>query len=77
MSRDEMVEGLGTIARSGTKAFVDRIEAGKAERGQTSSVSLAWESTSNATSSWSTTATAPPSNVMKLDCGTPYFALPA
>ena len=29
MSRDEMVEALGTIARSGTKAFVDRIEAGK------------------------------------------------
>ena len=27
MSRDEMVEALGTIARSGTKAFLDRIEA--------------------------------------------------
>src|SRR3954464_638885 len=27
MSRDEMVEGLGTIARSGTKAFLDRIAA--------------------------------------------------
>jgi molecular chaperone HtpG len=27
MSREEMVEGLGTIARSGTKAFVDRVEA--------------------------------------------------
>jgi molecular chaperone HtpG len=27
MSRDEMVEALGTIARSGTKAFVERIEA--------------------------------------------------
>ena len=27
MSRDEMVEALGTIARSGTKAFMDRIEA--------------------------------------------------
>ncbi len=27
MSRDEMVEGLGTIARSGTKAFRERIEA--------------------------------------------------
>ena len=26
MSRDEMVEALGTIARSGTKAFLDRIE---------------------------------------------------
>ena len=25
MSRDEMVEALGTIARSGTKAFLDRI----------------------------------------------------
>src|SRR5580658_2300937 len=36
MSRDEMVEALGTIARSGTKAFLDRIaptdggEAGQA-----------------------------------------------
>ena len=29
MSRDEMVEALGTIARSGTKAFVDRIHEGK------------------------------------------------
>lgn len=29
MSRDEMVEALGTIARSGTKAFVDHLEAGK------------------------------------------------
>jgi molecular chaperone HtpG len=27
MSRDEMVEALGTIARSGTKAFMDRLEA--------------------------------------------------
>src|SRR5271169_6414892 len=26
MSRDEMVEALGTIAHSGTKAFMDRIE---------------------------------------------------
>ncbi len=31
MSRDEMVEALGTIARSGTKAFLDRIEAAKGE----------------------------------------------
>ncbi len=30
MSRDEMVEALGTIARSGTKAFMERIEASKA-----------------------------------------------
>jgi molecular chaperone HtpG len=29
MSRDEMIEALGTIARSGTKAFLDRIEAGQ------------------------------------------------
>src|SRR5208282_2473909 len=29
MSRDEMVEALGTIARSGTKAFLDRLEAGQ------------------------------------------------
>jgi molecular chaperone HtpG len=27
MSRDEMVEALGTIARSGTKAFIDRLAA--------------------------------------------------
>src|SRR5215831_9011777 len=27
MGRDEMIEALGTIARSGTKAFLDRIEA--------------------------------------------------
>src|SRR3954447_6047280 len=27
MSRDEMVEALGTIARSGSKAFLERIEA--------------------------------------------------
>jgi molecular chaperone HtpG len=30
MSRDEMIEALGTIARSGTKAFLDRIQEGKA-----------------------------------------------
>ncbi len=29
MSRDEMIEALGTIARSGTRAFMDRIEAHK------------------------------------------------
>ncbi len=33
MSRDEMVEALGTIARSGTKAFLDRIEAKQSRRG--------------------------------------------
>jgi molecular chaperone HtpG len=31
MSRDEMVEALGTIARSGTKAFLDRLEAAQGE----------------------------------------------
>lgn len=30
MSRDEMAEALGTIARSGTRAFIERVEAGKA-----------------------------------------------
>ena len=30
MSRDEMIEALGTIARSGTKAFLERIEAAQA-----------------------------------------------
>jgi len=29
MSRDEMAEALGTIARSGTRTFMERIEAGK------------------------------------------------
>ncbi|HEX3502354.1 MAG TPA: molecular chaperone HtpG, partial [Xanthobacteraceae bacterium] len=29
MSRDEMIEALGTIARSGTKAFLEKIEAAK------------------------------------------------
>ncbi|HVO96020.1 MAG TPA: molecular chaperone HtpG [Terriglobales bacterium] len=33
MSRDEMVKALGTIAHSGTKAFMDRIEAAKGEDG--------------------------------------------
>src|SRR3954469_16184387 len=33
MSRDEMVEGLGTIARSGTKAFMDRIAAAQGSEG--------------------------------------------
>jgi molecular chaperone HtpG len=33
MSRDEMIEALGTIARSGTKAFLDRIEAAKPGEG--------------------------------------------
>ncbi|UWU27611.1 molecular chaperone HtpG [Rhizobium sp. WSM1274] len=33
MGRDEMVEALGTIARSGTRAFMERIEANKAAEG--------------------------------------------
>ncbi|HXW40037.1 MAG TPA: molecular chaperone HtpG [Xanthobacteraceae bacterium] len=33
MSRDELIEALGTIARSGTKAFLDRIEAAQADAG--------------------------------------------
>ena len=32
MSRDELAESLGTIARSGTKAFLDRIEAGHGDQ---------------------------------------------
>jgi molecular chaperone HtpG len=33
MSRDEMVEALGTIARSGTRAFMERVEAAKEKEG--------------------------------------------
>jgi len=33
MSRDEMVEALGTIARSGTKAFLERLQANEGEAG--------------------------------------------
>jgi molecular chaperone HtpG len=35
MSRDELVEGLGTIAHSGTKAFMDRIEAAQGSESAT------------------------------------------
>src|SRR3984957_11056208 len=31
MSRDEMIEALGTIARSGTKAFLEKVEAAQGE----------------------------------------------
>ena len=33
MSRDELVEALGTIARSGTRAFVERVEAAQGGEG--------------------------------------------
>src|SRR5215469_15972856 len=35
MGRDEMVEALGTIARSGTRAFLERVEAAKGSDGAT------------------------------------------
>jgi molecular chaperone HtpG len=35
MSRDEMVESLGTIARSGTRAFMERVEAAQGGEGAT------------------------------------------
>jgi molecular chaperone HtpG len=35
MSREEMVQGLGTIAHSGTKAFLDRIEAAQSSESAT------------------------------------------
>ena len=35
MSREELVQGLGTIAHSGTKAFLDRIEAAQSSEGAT------------------------------------------
>src|SRR5262249_9660532 len=35
MSREDMVQGLGTIAHSGTKAFLDRIEAAQSGEGGT------------------------------------------
>jgi molecular chaperone HtpG len=35
MGRDEMVEALGTIARSGTRAFLERVEAAKTSDGAT------------------------------------------
>ncbi len=34
MSRDEMIEALGTIARSGTKAFLEKVEAAQGEGNQ-------------------------------------------
>jgi len=35
MAREEMVEALGTIARSGTKAFLERVEAAQSAEGAT------------------------------------------
>jgi molecular chaperone HtpG len=35
MNREEMIEGLGTIARSGTRAFMERIEAAQSGEGAT------------------------------------------
>jgi molecular chaperone HtpG len=38
MSREEMIEALGTIARSGTKAFLDRIEEAKGDEAEGSAL---------------------------------------
>ena len=40
MSREDLVEALGTIARSGTKAFLDRIAADGAEKAEAEASSL-------------------------------------
>ncbi len=56
MSRDEMVEALGTIARSGTKAFMDRIQAAQGERRAPSS-SASSASASTRPSWWPTGST--------------------
>jgi molecular chaperone HtpG len=56
MTRDELVENLGTIAQSGARALIQSLEAGK--RGEaTSSASSAWAFTR---SSWSPTASPSP-----------------
>jgi hypothetical protein len=45
MSQEEMIEALGTIARSGTKAFMDQIDAAQGAEGAQLSASSASAST--------------------------------